>query len=109
MEDSLDNVKERKTALAFLCLMNAEYREIERFLVTYPDALLFGSNENDLEKGVLNDMHRCQCFNRECKINRENALKVVRRGFQFYRGIRLLNVSGCDLFQNFGKTDWETN
>ena len=95
--------------MAFLCLMNADYREIERFLVTYPEALLFGSDGNDLEKGVVNDMNRCQCFNRECNVNRENILKVIRRGFEFYRGIRLINVSSnCDFFQNFGKNEWET-
>jgi hypothetical protein len=108
IEESLDEIEARKTALRFLCVINADFREIERFLATYPEALLFASDDDsDLEEGILDDMKCCTCFGSSCNQNRQNILKVVRRGFEFYRGLRLVSTSGCDFFEKFRKSEWE--
>ena len=79
--------------------MNADYREIESFLMAFPEALLFDSEENDLEQVVAQQMRECHCFGMSCNLNRQCILRALRRGFEFYRGIRL----------KFGEDEQERN
>lgn len=91
-EDSLDDVLAQKSALVYLCQMNADYREIERFLASFPEALLFESDDSKLEDFVARQMKECKCFGFSCNLNRRCILRALRRGFEFYRGVRLDNV-----------------
>jgi hypothetical protein len=109
MEDSLDDILARKSALSFLCRMNADYREIERFLATFPEALLFESTEDcDLERTIYRQMEECKCFSRSCNQNREHILRVLRRGFEFHRGVRLVNSCDAEFLQDAARRDWST-
>jgi hypothetical protein len=108
MEESLDNVNVRKAQLSFMCRMNADYKEIEHFLATNPEALLFGQEESILEEAIIMEMRQCKCFGKSCNENRKNILRVLRRGFEFYRGISLVN-SCCDneFFHSVAQNEWE--
>jgi hypothetical protein len=88
-QDSMDDILVRKSALAYLCQINADYREIESFLTAFPEALLFDSEQNELEDLVVLQMRECQCFGISCNLNRRCILRAIRRGFEFYRNVRL--------------------
>jgi hypothetical protein len=102
-EDSLDEILARKSALAFLCKLNADYKEIERYLAAYPEALLFDSEECTLQSIVTSQMEGCACFGQTCNQNRRLILRALNRGFEFYRGIRLVNLVDGDFFNRMEK------
>jgi hypothetical protein len=102
-EDSLDEILARKSALTFLCKVNADYKEIERYLAAFPEALLFGSDESALESIVTSQMEACTCFGSTCKQNRRLILRALNRGFEFYRGLRLVNLVEDDLVNSMEK------
>jgi hypothetical protein len=103
-EDLLDEILARKSALAFLCKVNADYKEIERYLTAFPESLLYGSEEGNLESIVKSQMEGCTCFGNSCKQNRRLTLRALNRGFEFYRGIRLVNLVDGDFFNSMEKT-----
>ena len=100
LAESLDEVQAKKTALLFLCKINADYREIERFLLRYPEALLF--EDADVEEGAQSlieaQMRRCKCFVSVCNANRKRVLILLRRGFEYYRGVMLTQSFEEDWF-----------
>lgn len=102
-DNSLDEILARKSGLAFLCKVNADYKEIERYLSTFPEALLFGYEDSDLESVVTTQMRACTCFGKTCNQNRRLILRALGRGFEFYRGIRLVDPMKVDFFNNLDK------
>jgi hypothetical protein len=93
MENSLDEVQAMNTGLYFLCRINADFREVEDFLVRYPEALLFeGTQPGESVKLVVEEeIQKCRCFNQVCNGNRRRLLAVVSRGFEYYRGMLLVD------------------
>lgn len=91
MEDSLDEVQAMNTGLYFLCRINADFREVEDFLMRYPESLLFeGTQPGESAKLVVEEeIQNCRCFNQVCNGNRRRVLAVISRGFEYYRGMRL--------------------
>lgn len=90
LEDAMDEVQAMSTALCFLCHINADYTEVERFLLRYPEALLFEEAHNETENPrfiLERQMQNCQCFIPACNDNRRKILKVLKRGFEYYRGM----------------------
>jgi hypothetical protein len=89
MEDSLDEVQAMNTGLYFLCRINADFREVEDFLMRYPEALLFeGTQPAESVKLVIEEeIQKCRCFNQVCNGNRRRLLAVISRGFEYYRGM----------------------
>ncbi len=89
MAESLDAVQAKKSALLFLCKINADWRQVEDFLLRYPEALLFEGA--DVEEGVQNvieaQMLRCRCFVSECNSNRRRLMILLKRGFEYYRSV----------------------
>jgi hypothetical protein len=89
LAESLDEVQAKKTALLFLCKINADSKEVERFLMRYPEALLFEGA--DVEEGAQSlieaQVRRCKCFVSVCNANRKRVLLLLRRGFEYYRGV----------------------
>ena len=88
VDDSLDEVYAMNTALCFLCSINADYREVESYLVRHPEALLFeGTEPQESAQFIVEEQMRiCQCFTPECNGNRRKVLAIVNRGFEFFRG-----------------------
>ena len=86
MDDSFDEVQARKTALLFLCRINADYHEVERFLMSYPDSLLFENIDtgNCIQYTVMEQMRQCNCFVPACNENRQRILELLNKGFQHY-------------------------
>jgi len=89
MEDSLDEIRAKNSSLRFLCKINADWREVERFLIRYPEALLFEGVDNDrgVQSVVEVQMSRCKCFVSVCNANRKQVLILLKRGFEYYRGV----------------------
>ena len=100
MEDSLDEVQAMNTALCFLCRINADFEEVERFLLRYPEALLFeGSQPGESAcKVVEEQMRHCKCFIPVCNENRRRVLAILRRGFEYYRGMVSIDPFQDELF-----------
>ena len=96
---SLLAIQTMKSVLSFLCAMNADSREVERFLLRYPESLLFEGTEDDtgVETAVLSQMEQCSCFGSSCNENRKKVLKLVKRGFEHYKSIALMTTAGDDL------------
>jgi hypothetical protein len=109
MEESLDDVQARKAALSFLCRINADYMEIQHFLQIFPDALLFGlEDEGRLEESLIKQMHKCKCFAQSCNQNRQRIIRVLRKGFEFYRGVGLSNSNHGTIVTSVGRGRWDT-
>lgn len=107
MEESFDEVQAMKSALRFLVAMNADHKEIERFLVKHPEALLFeGTEMEDSAVGLIEKMAlKCQCFFLGCNQNRMKIIQLLNRGFEHYRGVRVFHFPTDDTF--FGRGgDW---
>jgi hypothetical protein len=89
LAEPLDEVQAKKTAFLFLCKINADSKEVERFLMRYPEALLFEGA--DVEEGAQSmieaQTRRCKCFVSVCNANRKRVLILLRRGFEYYRGV----------------------
>lgn len=100
LTESLDEVKAKKSALLFLCKINADSKEIERFLLRYPEALLFeGADVDDCAQSLIEEqMRRCKCFVSVCNANRKRILNLLRRGFEYYRGVMLTQSLEEDWF-----------
>jgi hypothetical protein len=100
MEESFDEVQAMKSALSFLCRMNADYKEVERFLTMHPEALLFeGTQMEDSVEGLVEEQtQHCKCFIQACNENRRKILALLKRGFEYYRGIRIFNTPDGDAF-----------
>ena len=79
------------TILAFLCINNVHYKEIENFLMSHPESLLFNNREYMLEEIIKKQMLECNCFASSCYANRKGILYVLRRGFPYYNSIRRVN------------------
>ncbi|KAG7361396.1 hypothetical protein IV203_036496 [Nitzschia inconspicua] len=99
----LDDILARKSGLAFLCKVNADYKEIERYLSIFPEALLFGAEGNSFEEILTKQMKACTCFGKTCNRNRRLILRALGRGFEFYRGIRLVNLVDDNFFSSMDK------
>lgn len=100
MTESLDEVQAKKSALLFLCGINADSREVERFLMRYPEALLFeGAEADESAKRVVEDqMRRCRCFVSVCNANRRKLLILLKKGFRYYRGVMFIHSLETDSF-----------
>lgn len=85
--DAIDDVQVKKRALYYLCRINANWEEVEKFLIRYPQALLFESPNADarVQALVAAQMKQCSCFSPACNENRQVTLMVLRRGFEYYR------------------------
>lgn len=107
IEDSLDDAQARKSALGFLCRVNADYKEIEQFLRMYPDSLLFDlEDEGHLEESLIKQMAKCTCFTQSCSGNRKRIIRALRRGFEFYQGVRLVLLE--EFLPSVRRDDWDT-
>jgi hypothetical protein len=100
MEDSMDEVQAMNTALCFLCRINADFEEVERFLLRYPEALLFENSQpgESACKVVEEQMRHCKCFIPVCNENRRRVLAVLKRGFEYYRGMVSIDSFQDELF-----------
>jgi hypothetical protein len=100
MEDSLDEVQAMNTALCFLCRINADFEEVERFCRSYPEALLFEGSQpvESACKVVEEQMRHCKCFIPVCNENRRRVLAVLKRGFEYYRGMVSIDPFQDELF-----------
>jgi hypothetical protein len=87
--ESLDELQALNTALCFLCSINADSTQVERFLTAHPDALLLEGTGNLPEESarfiVSEQMNRCECFNGYCNQNRLEVLRVLDWGFEHYQ------------------------
>lgn len=112
LAESLDEVQAKRTALLFLCKINADSKEVERFLMRYPEAILFEGAE-DVEEGAQSlveaQMRRCKCFVSVCNANRKRVLLLLRRGFEYYRGVVFTQSLEEDWFfrKVSGGPNWE--
>lgn len=87
----VDELQALNTALCYLCSVNADSAEVERFLRLHPDALLLegacllpeDSAHYILEQHVL----RCQCRG-QCHLNRLRVLDLLDVGFETYHALR---------------------
>jgi hypothetical protein len=88
-ERSLDEVYAGTTILRFLCLLNADYTEIESFLMCCPEAIMFErSEESHIQDILLQQMRKCKCFGTSCNANRKEIVRVIRRGFHYYSSVQ---------------------
>ena len=55
-EDYLDRLQSLNTALCFLCSVNADALEVERFLIARPDALLLEGAGNLPEESAVSSL-----------------------------------------------------
>jgi hypothetical protein len=84
----VDELQALNTALCFLCSINADAAEVERFLKIHPEALLLegacllpeDSAHYILEQHVL----RCKCQG-QCHRNRMRVLDLLNIGFEQYQ------------------------
>mmetsp|Transcript_45219 Transcript_45219/g.110149 ORF Transcript_45219/g.110149 Transcript_45219/m.110149 type:complete len:265 (+) Transcript_45219:2726-3520(+) len=90
-DSEMDEVYVGSTILRFLCLQNVDYREIENFLMYYPESLRVNKEEYLLEEILKKQMLECKCFGSSCYGNRKGILDVLRRGFPYYNSIRRVN------------------
>lgn len=88
------------TALCFLCRINADFEEVERFLLKYSEALLFEDSKPGKSacKVVEEQMRHCKCFIPVCNENRRRVLAVLKRGFEYYRGMVSIDPFQDELF-----------
>lgn len=109
--ESIDKVQAKKTALIFLCRINADWRQVEHFLLRNPEALLFeGADVEESAESVIEEQIQCcRCFVSVCNANRRRLLILLKRGFEYYRGIQLRQSFGDDLFYRTarGVLRWE--
>jgi hypothetical protein len=88
----VDELQALNTALCFLCSVNADSGEVERFLTLHPEALLLegacllpeDSAHYILQQHVL----RCKC-QRQCHFNRARVLDLLSLGFETYQARRV--------------------
>jgi hypothetical protein len=107
MDDSLDDAQARKAALEFLCRINADCKEVERFLTRCPEALLFGlEDEGYLEEILIKQMDKCTCYTQSCNENRRRLIRLLRRGFEFYGGATLGRLDD-EFVRSVEREDWE--
>lgn len=105
-DETFDEILAKNSALSFLCRVNADYKEVERYLSAFPEALLFGTDyDSSTETVILDQMQRCACFSKACKQNRRLVLRAIRRGFEFYRGVRLVNCEESEYFRMMEKRE----
>jgi hypothetical protein len=98
-DSSLMEIQTMKSALCFLCSINADSKEVERFLRRNPEALLFEGTDRytSVEQVVLEQMKRCTCFVSACNENRKKILKLLKLGFEHYKSMVLMTTAGNDL------------
>jgi hypothetical protein len=109
MEDSLDEVQAMNTALSFLCRINADSEEVERYISRYPESLLFeGTQPEESSRFIVEgQMRNCQCFISACNDNRRRVLAVLKKGFEYYREIRLVNPSFYVNYSVTSTSNWQ--
>jgi histidyl-tRNA synthetase len=111
LEESFDEVQAVKSALSFLCRINADYKQVEKFLTKYPEALLFeGIQMDDSVQCIVEEqMRHCECFVQACNENRRKILALLKRGFEYYRGVMFVQSSDDDSFLRTmsGGSNWQ--
>ena len=92
-DSSVDKLQSLNTALCFLCSINADVSEVERFLTTHPQALLLEGTgpipEESAHTIVKEQMRQCECFSASCNQNRQDVLRVLDKGFAHYQDLNL--------------------
>ena len=87
----VDELQALNTALCFLCSINADSAEVERFLKLHPESLLLEGAcllPEDSAKYILEQhARRCTCDG-QCHSNRSRVLELVTSGFETFRSSR---------------------
>jgi len=90
-DEYVDELQALNTALCFLCSINADSSEVERFLKRHPEALLLEGAcllpEDSAHYILEQHMRRCTCQGR-CHQNRKLVFELVQRGFEWYQSKR---------------------
>ena len=93
---TVDELQAVNTALCFLCSVNADSTEVERFLKYHPESLLLEGvcllPEDSANFILTQHMRRCKC-NGLCSINRQRVRQVLELGFEYFQSHRLTRTA----------------
>jgi hypothetical protein len=87
----VDALQALNTALCYLCSINADADEVERFLLVHPEALLLEGlcllPEDSARYILQQHVQRCHCQG-HCRLNRVRVLDLLDQGFAVYQSRR---------------------
>jgi hypothetical protein len=91
IDHRVDALQALNTALCYLCSINADASEVERFLLAHPEALLLEGlcllPEDSARYILQQHVQRCHCQG-HCRLNRVRVLDLLDRGFAVYQSRR---------------------
>ena len=91
MDHHVDALQALNTALCYLCSINADAVEVERFLRAHPEALLLEGlcllPEDSARYILQQHVQRCRCQGL-CRLNRVRVLDLLDQGFAVYQARR---------------------